>query len=204
MMVALLQVVRFPIVATFAGDSSRLLSDALKSKIHLLKVRTKAIIDSDTFNGYVVQSYVIQRWGGGEGNCQDQCSLRIYTYLQSSLLHSITSPRIVVCCLLCVRLHFCLCVGSCVYTCVCVCVHVHACTVYVEQTLAFLDLYQLSLHSPQRRKDVFSLNMLEQPEVWSVVCEQCLKQIKDVTIVTSLTKMASPATLLQSPQLLLQ
>ena len=28
---------------------------------------------------------------------------------------------------------------------------------------------------------MFSLNMLEQPEVWSVVCEQCLKQIKDVT-----------------------
>ena len=35
---SLLQVVTFPIVATFTGDSSRLLTDALKSPIHLLKV----------------------------------------------------------------------------------------------------------------------------------------------------------------------
>ena len=35
---SLLQMLTFPIVATFTGDSSRLLTDALKSPIHLLKV----------------------------------------------------------------------------------------------------------------------------------------------------------------------
>jgi len=34
----LLQALKFPVVATFAGDSSRLLTTALKSNIQLLKV----------------------------------------------------------------------------------------------------------------------------------------------------------------------
>ena len=49
------------------------------------------------------------------------------------------------------------------------------------QLLGFLDLYYLSLHSLQRRKQVFGLNTAGQPQVWENVCEQCLRVIKSLT-----------------------
>ena len=50
----------------------------------------------------------------------------------------------------------------------------------LSQLLGFLDLCQLSLHSPQRRKQVFSLSTAGQPQVWSDVCDQCLQVVRSL------------------------
>ncbi len=54
--------------------------------------------------------------------------------------------------------------------------------------LGFLDLYQLSLHSYQRRKQVFSLNPNGQPHIWNDICNECIKVIRTLTISISVGK----------------
>jgi len=63
----------------------------------------------------------------------------------------------------------------------------------LPQTLAFLDLHQLSLHCPQRRREAFSLSVREQPEVWESVCSQCLGQVVAITRAFSSNKDSSQA-----------
>ena len=48
-----LQAVVFPVVATFSGDSSRLLGNALKSNIHLLKVMWNRFVEGNMEHRFV-------------------------------------------------------------------------------------------------------------------------------------------------------
>ena len=51
----------------------------------------------------------------------------------------------------------------------------------ILQSLGFLDLYQLSLHSPNRRKQIFSLTPAGQPMIWNTVFHECVGLIRTLT-----------------------
>lgn len=74
-------------------------------------------------------------------------------------------------------------------------------SISTTQLLGFLDLYQISLHSSHRRKQVFSLTPTGQPLIWNTVCVECLSVIKVLTESLSVGKKGFGASLesAQSP-----